>query len=183
MEPCRHACLLQDGVAAVDGDVGAGHEAGGVGGEEDTEAVEVVDGAEAGLGRQRAPDLLLGLEGGHAVQGRVHVARGDAVDADVVLGPLGGERLAELDHAGLGRVVARLLLRVVDDAAAHRRHEDDAAGLLRRHHGAADGLAHEERAREVDVDEASEHLRSVKVSTGVTLDYEGVEAWQRTAGS
>lgn len=158
MGKCASSGHLQDSVATVDSDVGTRHETRGVGGEEDTETVEVVDLAEAGLGRHGAPDLLLGLEGGDAVEGGVHVARGDAVDADIVLGPLGGEGLAELDDTGLGGIVARLLLRVVDDAAAHGRHQDDGARLLGIYHGASDGLAHEEGTRQVDVDEASEHL-------------------------
>lgn len=158
---------LVAGVTTVDEDVSARHEGAGVAGEEDGQAVEVIDGAEAVLGRQGAPDLLLGLEGGDAVERRVHVAGGDAVDADAVLGPLGGERLAQLHHARLGGVVAALLLRVVDDGPAHAGHEDDGAGLVRLHHRPPDRLRHQERPRQVDVDQPPEHGRVVRLGLDV----------------
>lgn len=148
---------LVAGVATVNDDVGASHEAGSVTGEEDAETVEVVDGAEAVLRGQGLPDLLLGIESGDAVEGSVHVSGGDAVDTDVVLGPLSSEGLAKLDDTSLGGVVAGLLLGVVDNAARHGSDQDDGARLASLHHGAANRLGHEEGASQVDVDEATEH--------------------------
>lgn len=149
-------CLVAR-VTTVDEDVGAGHEAGRVGGEEDAEAVELVNATQAVLGGEGLPDLLLGLEGRDTVEGSVHVTGGDAVDTDVVLGPLGGDGLGELDDTSLGGVVAALLLGVVDNGARHGSNEDDATGLAGGHHGAADGLGHEEGTSKVDVDETTEH--------------------------
>lgn len=149
--------LLVQAVATVDEDVGTSHEAGRVGAEEDAKAVELIDFTQAVLGGEATPDLLLGVEGGNTVEGSVHVARGDGVDTDLVLGPLSGNGLAELDDTSLGGVVAALLLGVVDNGAGHGGDEDQAAGLASGHHGAADGLGHEESASEVDVDETAEH--------------------------
>lgn len=154
------SCLVA-AVATVNEQVGAGHEAGGVGAEVDAKAVELVDIAQAVLGSEAAPDLLLGVESGNTVEGSVHVARRDGVDTDLVLGPLGGDGLAELDDAGLGGVVAALLLGVVDNGAGHGGDEDQAARLASGHHGAADGLGHEECTSEVDVNKTTEHGRVV----------------------
>ena len=107
---------LPDRVTAVDEAVVAGHEAGTVGGEVDGQVVEVVNVAETLLGGLIDPDALLGVQGGNTVEGGVHVAGRDAVDTDAVTGPLGSEGLGELDNAGLGGVVAGLLLRVVNDS-------------------------------------------------------------------
>lgn len=68
---------LVERVATVNDAVGASHEAGGIRGKEDAKAVELVDIAKACLWGETRPDLLLGIEGGHLVQGGVHVARGD----------------------------------------------------------------------------------------------------------
>lgn len=64
-------------VSAIDDAVGSSHEARGVRGEEDAQAVELVNVAEAGLRGETHPDLLLGVEGGDLVEGGVHVTRGD----------------------------------------------------------------------------------------------------------
>lgn len=160
-------------VATVNDDVGAGHEAGGVGGEEDAEAVELVNSTQALLRSQGLPDLLLGLEGGDTVEGSVHVAGGDAVDTDLVLGPLGGDGLGELDDTGLGGVVAALLLGVVDNGAGHGGDHDQAAGLASGHHGAANGLGHQEGTSEVDVDQTTEHGRVVGLSLDVGVGNTG----------
>lgn len=148
-------------VATVNEQVGASHEAGRVGAEVDANAVELVDITQAVLGSEAAPDLLLGVESGDTVESSVHVAGRDGVDTDVVLGPFGGNGLAELDDTGLGGVVAALLLRVVDNGARHGGDEDQAAWLASGHHGAANGLGHEECTSKVDVNQATEHGRVV----------------------
>ena len=158
---------LPDRVTAIDEAVVAGHETGSVGGEVDRKVVEVVHGTEALLRGLVDPDALLGIEGGDAVQSSVHVTGRDAVDTDVVAGPLGGERLSELDNAGLGGVVARLLLRIVDDGSGHRSDVDDRAASLGLDHGLADGLGHDESAGDVDVDQATEHVVVVHLSLDV----------------
>lgn len=62
-----------------------------------------------------------------------------------------------MHNTGLGGVVARLLLRVVDDRTRHAGDEDDASGLLGSHHGLGDSLGHQEGSSKVDVDETAEH--------------------------
>lgn len=149
-------CLVAS-VTTIDDAVGASHETRRVGGKEDAEAVELVDVSETVLGSERLPDLLLGIKSGNTVEGGVHVTGRDAVDSDVILGPLSSERLSKLDDTGLGGVVAGLLLGVVDNGARHGGNEDDATGLSSSHHGTANSLGHEEGAVQVDVDETAEH--------------------------
>lgn len=48
---------------------------------------------------------LLGLEQGFAVQRRVHVTRGDGVDADAVGRPFGCEGFCQLGGGGFGGAV------------------------------------------------------------------------------
>jgi hypothetical protein len=92
---------------------------------------------------------------------------GDTVDSDVILSPLSAKRLAELDDASLGRVVAGLLLGVVDNGARHGGDQDDGTRLASCHHGLADGLRHQEGSGEVDVDQAAEHGVVVGLSRDV----------------
>lgn len=66
---------------------------------------------------ERLPDLLLGVESWNVVEGGVHVTGGNAVDPDVELGPLSGQRLSELNDTSLRGVVTRLFLWVVDDSS------------------------------------------------------------------
>lgn len=54
------------------------------------------------------------------VQNGVHVARGDAVDADAVDGPLGGQAAGEVQKRGFGDVVGGLGLWVVDAVGGDR---------------------------------------------------------------
>ena len=61
-------------------------------------------------------------------EARVDVAGGDAVDAGEVA-PLVRQRLGQVDAAGLGDVVGRLLLRVVGDVAGHAGGDDEGARL------------------------------------------------------
>lgn len=160
-------------VTTVNDDVGASHEAGGVGSKEDAETVELINSTETVLRSQGLPDLLLGLKGGDAVEGSVHVTGGDAVDTDLVLGPLSSDGLGELDDTGLGGVVAALLLGVVDDGTRHGGNQDQAARLASGHHSAADGLGHQERTSQVDVDETTEHGGVISLSLDVGVGNTG----------
>ena len=92
-------------------------------------------------------DLLVDKVG----QARVDVARGDAVDAGEVA-PLVGEGLGQVDAAGLGDVVRRLLLGEVGDVAAHRGGDDEGAGLALAE-VEADGAGAVEGARQVRVND------------------------------
>lgn len=148
---------LVKSVTSVNSDVGTSHELGCIRCEEDSESVEVIDGSEAGLWGEGSPDLLLGIEGWNVVEGGVHVTWRDAVDTDVVLGPLSSERLAELDNTGLGGVVTGLLLWVVDDGSRHGSNEDDGSLLAGGNHGLGNSLGHKEGTSQVDIDETTEH--------------------------
>lgn len=179
---------LPDRVTAVDEAVVAGHEARTVGGEVDGEVVEVVNGTETLLRGLVDPDALLSVEGGDTVERGVHVAGADGVDADLVTGPLSGEGLGELDDAGLGGVVARLLLRVVDDGARHGGDVDDRAAGLGLDHLLADGLGDEEGTGDVDVDEATELVVVVDLGLDVgtndlSVKEKEVRAWSDLLGN
>lgn len=139
-------------VTAINQDIAARHERAGITSQENRQSVQIIHGTKTSLGSEGFPDDLLGIKGWHVVESRVHVAGGDAVDADVVFGPFCGEGFAELDDAGFGGVVAGLFLWVVDDGAGHGGYEDDRAWLTGFDHGFADGLGDHEGAVQVDVD-------------------------------
>lgn len=157
---------LPQSVSTVDDAVGTGHEGGTIRGKVDGKVVEVIDRAETLLGGLVNPDTLLGVESRDTVEGGVHVAGGDGVDADAVSCPLRSQRLGQLNDTGLGGIVAALLLWVVDDASGHGSNEDDGTTIARLDHLTANGLGDEEVAVDVDVDESSEHLGVV----GLGLD-------------
>ena len=95
--------------------------------------------------------LLLDLLVDEIREARVDVAGRDAVDAGEVA-PLVGEGLGQVDAAGLGDVVARLLLREVGNVAGHGGGDDEGARVALAEvqpHGA--GAV--EGARQVSVDD------------------------------
>lgn len=105
-----------------------------------------------------------------------------AVHTDVVLGPLSRQGPTKLHHARLGSVVARLLLRVVHDAAAHAGNKHNGRRLARSDGGTSNSLRDEERAREVDVDQAAEHALLVRLGGDVAVcDARGVDEHVRGA--
>lgn len=136
-------------------------------GEEDGKVVELVNVSETLLRGVVNPDPLLSVKGGDTVQCGVHVTRRDGVDTDAVAGPLGGERAGELNDSGLGGVVARLLLRVVDDRSGHRGDEYHRNWVLDLNHLLGDSLSDQESSSDVDVDETTEHLGGVGVGRNV----------------
>ena len=158
---------LPESVATVDEAVVASHVRRTVRCEVDGEVVEVVNGTEALLRGVIDPDALLSLEGRDTVEGGVHVAGRDGIDANAVASPLSGERLRELDNGSLGSVVARLLLWVIDNRAGHGSNVDDAAAGAETNHLTADGLVDQEAAVHVDVDETTELLDIVGLSLEV----------------
>ncbi len=128
---------------------------------EDRQIIQLIHIAQPALRRHTRPDFLLRVQSRHPIERRIHVAGGNAIDANAMLGPFRGQRSTELDDGRFGRVVAALFLRVVDDGAGHGGDEDDGAGGAGGDHGAAAGLRDEEGARDVDVEEAAEFLRVV----------------------
>jgi len=103
----NHNALPQR-IPAINNTIRARHEPAAVRSQKDSQVVQVVDGAQTLLRRVVDPDALLRLERRHSVKRRVHVARADGVDADLVARPFGGERFGELEDGGFGGVVARL---------------------------------------------------------------------------
>jgi hypothetical protein len=158
---------LPKSITAVNSHISASHETTRITRKENRKTIQIINSTQTLLGSQTNPDLLLGIEGWDPVQSRVHVAGADRVHTYVVFGPFSGQGFAELYDAGFGGVVARLLLGVVHDAAGHGSNEDDGAGLASCDHGLADGLRHQERASQVDVDETAEHAMVIILSLDV----------------
>lgn len=184
-KPDAHSSNLPQCVSAVSDDVGSGDEGGGLGGEEEGEAIELVDVAETAHGSAGLPEGLLLLEGGDAVEGSVHVAGRDHVwggllasictlgywskltDADLVGGPLGSKRLSKVRNTSLRGIVATLALGPVDDMARHRSNENDGSTLSTADHGLAGRLGAEESASQVDVNQPAEHANVVVLGIDV----------------
>ena len=91
---------------AVDGNVNGRGVARRVAEEVDVGAAELADLREAGHAAV-VPELLVpvGLAGHPVGHGGVDEARGDGVDADAVGGPLHGQGVRHVAHAGLGGAV------------------------------------------------------------------------------
>jgi hypothetical protein len=158
---------LPKSITAINKHIRASHETTRITSEENRKTVQIINSTQAFLGSQTNPDLLLGIKGWNAVQSRVHIARADRVHTNVVFGPFSGQGFAELNNTGFGGVVAGLLLGIVDNATGHGSNEDDGAGLASRDHGLGDGLRHQERASQIDVDETTEHAMVIVLSLDV----------------
>lgn len=95
------------------------------------------------------------------------LTRGDTVNTDIKFSPLSSERLAELDDTGLGCIVARLLLRVIDNGSGHGGNQDDGARLASSNCSTTNGLGHHERASQVDINQAAPHLEIISLGGNV----------------
>lgn len=152
--------------------VRSGHEGRRVGCEEHREVVELVNRSETVHGSALLPEHLLGIERRDAVELRIHVPRGDRVDADIVLGPFRSKGLSKVNNTGFGGVVTALLLRPVDDMGAHGPNENDRTSSFLLDHVAASSLGANKRTVKVDVDEATEHVSVVVLGGDVrTMEY------------
>ena len=145
-------------ITAVNDAITSSHEQARITRQEHRQVIQLVHIPQPLLRRILDPDLLLRVEGRHAVQRRIHVPRADGVDADIVASPLGRQGFGQVHDGRLGGVVARLFLRVVDDCAGHGRDEDHGAGVAHDDHSLRAGLRDEEGAGDVNVDLAAEHL-------------------------
>lgn len=167
---------LPDGVATVDDEVGTGGVGGGVGGEVDVGALELLGETVAVQGNHGVPQLL-GLLGDEVGETGVNVAGRDGVDTGKVA-PLVGERAGHVDAAGLGGVVGGLLLGEVGDVAGHGGGDDEGAGasLLE---VVADGLGAVEGAVQVNVDDVvpgfDGAVEDARVGGGTGVGDEGVD--------
>lgn len=141
---------LPRSVPAINDNVGPGGVRASIAGQIDVGALEFLSLSVAAEGDHAVPhalDLLVDK----VREARVDVAGGDRVDAGKVA-PLVGERLGQVDAAGLGDVVRRLLLREVGDEAAHAGGDDEGARLALAE-VEADGAGAVEGAVQVRVDD------------------------------
>lgn len=99
---------------------------------------------------------------GSDLQGSQHIAGTDAVDADIVAGPLDGERGSKMAHGSLGSVVRRLGLGHVDNGAGHAADHDNAAGSLALHQVLGDAGGEEVCAVDVDTPELLHAVERVR---------------------
>src|SRR5215813_5204234 len=142
---------------AVDNDGGAGHERGGLGGEEDARVGDLLHLAPAAHSGA-AGHCVVGLLGrGGVLLGQhaeiplgLHWTGRDAVDADPLAAPRHSKLSREVDHGGLGRAVVGHHRRAVHPGDGGE--VDDRAAPSLRHHLLARPLAPEEHAVDVDLD-------------------------------
>lgn len=120
-------CLRED-VATVDEDVGAGGVGRSVRGKVQESTLELRGLTLAAHGDLALPDVL-GLLRDEVGDLGVDVAGRDGVGARV-LDPLDGQRAAQVDDTGLGRVVGSLKLREVDNVAGHGGRGDEASASV-----------------------------------------------------
>ena len=95
------------------------------------------------------------------------LTRGDTVNTDIKFSPLSSERLAELDDTGLGCIVARLLLRIIDNGSGHGGNQDDGAWLAGSNCSTTNSLRHHEGASQVDIDQTAPHLEIISLGGDV----------------
>lgn len=117
---------LSAGVATVDDHIGTGGVCASVRQEIDVGALQLLGLTGAVDGDHRVPQVL-SLLVDEVGQTGVDVAGRDAVDTGKSA-PLVGQRLGHVDAAGLGYVVAGLLLREVDNVAGHGGGDDERTG-------------------------------------------------------
>lgn len=141
---------LSASIATINDDISTSSIRAGIADEVDVRALELLGITVAAEGDHASPQLL-GLGVDEVAEARVDVAGGDAVDAGKVA-PLVGQRLGQVDAAGLGDVVRGLLLRVVGNVAGHGGRDDEGAVALLAEVG-ADGLGAVGGAAEVGLDD------------------------------
>lgn len=167
---------LSAGVTTVNEEVGTSGVGGGVGGEVDVSALELLGETVTAQGDHGVPELL-GLLGDEVGETSVNVARGDGVDTGEVA-PLVGEGASHVDAASLGDVVGGLLLGEVGDVAGHGSSDDERASatLLE---VVADGLGAVEGTVQVDLDDVVPGLdgavKDARVGGGTSVGNEGID--------
>src|SRR5882757_1275582 len=105
-------------IAPIDEDNAAGHQAGGIGRQEQDDGGNFVD-LPHPRHRRAADPGIVHLRGvfDECVERGCDISRRHGVDAYAARAPFGRERPGEMVHCGLGGVVVALLLRFVDDEA------------------------------------------------------------------
>jgi len=170
------ASRLSGGVTTVNEEIGTGGVGGGVGGEVDVGALELLGETVTAHGDHGVPELL-GLLGDEVGETGVNVAGGDGVDTGEVA-PLVGEGASHVDAAGLGDVVGGLLLGEVGDVAGHGGGDDEgaASALLE---VVADGLGAVEGTVQVDLNNVVPGLdgavEDARVGGGTGVGDEGID--------
>src|SRR6478736_7902545 len=113
-------------IASVNEDNTSGHQAGGVGRQEQDDGRYLVDLPHSSHRRTADPGIIhLRAVFDECVEGRCDIGRRHRIDTDTARAPFGGERLGQMVHRGLGGIVVTLLLRFVDDESGHRTDVDD----------------------------------------------------------
>jgi hypothetical protein len=172
----KGASRLSGGVTTVNQEIGTGGVGGGVGGEVDVGALELLGETVTAHGDHGVPELL-GLLGDEVGETGVNVTGGDGVDTGEVA-PLVGEGASHVDAASLGDVVGGLLLGEVGDVAGHGGGDDEGAGsaLLE---VVADGLGAVEGTVQVDLDNVVPGLdgavEDARVGGGTGVGDEGID--------
>src|SRR5499433_3185299 len=148
---------LQRAGPAVDNDGGAGHERGGLGGEEDarvSDLLHLAPAAHSGAAGHRVVGLLgrRGVLLGQYAQipFGIHWTGSAANGADQLAAPGHAKLSREVDHGGFGRAVVRHHRRAVHPGDGGE--VDDRAATSLRHHLLAGPLAAEEHTVDVDLD-------------------------------
>src|ERR1700731_4423967 len=105
-------------IASVDQHHASGHEARGIGGEEQDHGGNFVDLAHPGHRGTSDPGIVhLPVVPDECIERRSDVGWRHRVDAHAARAPFGGERFRQMVHRGLRSIVVGLLLRLVDDEA------------------------------------------------------------------
>src|SRR5882672_221303 len=121
-------------ITSVNEDNTSGHQAGGVGRQEQDDGCNLVDLPHSRHRRTADPGIIhLRAVFDECVKGRCDISRRHRVDTDAARAPLGGERLGQMVHRSLRGVVVALLLRLVDDEAGHRSDVHNGTGLRAEH--------------------------------------------------
>src|SRR5882724_7846859 len=140
-------------ITSINKDNTSGHQAGGIGRQEQDDGRYLVDLPHPRHRRTADPCIIhLRAVFDECVEGGCGVSRRHGVDTDAARAPLGGERFGQMVHRSLRGVVVTLLLRLVDDEAGHRADVHNGTGFCAEH-VLAEGAAAPERAVEVDIDD------------------------------
>src|SRR6266446_5594644 len=103
-------------ITSINEDNTPGHQAGGVGRQEQDDGCYLVDLPHPRHRRTADPGIIhLRAVFDECVEGRCDISRRHSIDTDAARAPFGRQRLGQMVHCGLGGVVVALLLRLVDD--------------------------------------------------------------------
>lgn len=166
---------LWESVTTVDTELSTSHIAGSLGEEVDGSAGEILGLTHATLGNLGSPGLVEVRTGSNdlAGHGSDHVARGDAVNTDLLGSPLDSEGSSHVADGSLGDVVRSLGLRNVDDSTGHGTDENDGALGIVGHSVLSNSLGPEVGASDVDIEDSLEAVMRIVLSGDVLRETSG----------